>query len=497
MNRSTETIPREGLITVFAYGGRKAHLPLKAPDLIARVISLGPKRLKSQATLLPSTAVRMMARRTKTPYALLMMHHGDVEWGPLALERFVEVARETGSAMVYSDYRERGVQGVLEHPTCEYQEGSIRDDFDFGPVIFMKSAALKTAAQKLGRYQHAGFYALRLGLSRQGGIFRIGEFLSCVRKNPPEHEGEEQFAYLDRRNRRIQRELEDAATRHLKKTGALLRGGRRAVDLLEGEFAAMASVVIPVRNRARTIREAVSSALRQQTDFPYNVLVVDNHSSDGTTDILRMTADRYSRVIHIIPERTDLGIGGCWNEALQHPQCGRFAVQLDSDDLYADETALAQVVKKFLEEKCAMVVGSYRLTDLEKREIPPGVIDHREWTAENGANNALRVNGFGAPRAFFTPVIRRIRFPNVSYGEDYAVGLAIAREYRVGRIFEPIYICRRWEGNTDAGHDVARENAHNSFKDKIRTIEIRARRRKNKMRQRTPHGTIDRATAPV
>ncbi|HXX62704.1 MAG TPA: glycosyltransferase family A protein [Bacteroidota bacterium] len=482
MNPSAEIGPREGLITVFAFGTKKTLLSLKEPDLVARVISLGPKRLTLHATSLPSAAVRMMARRTKTPYALLILQGGELEWGQLALERFVEVARETGSAMVYSDYRERRAQEVLEHPTCEYQEGSIRDDFDFGPVIFMKSVALKAAAREVGAYEHAGFYSLRLGLSRRGGIFRIGEFLTCIRQTGPEREGEKQFSYLDRRNRRIQGELEEAATRHLKKTGAYLRGGRRAVDLLEGEFAAMASVVIPVRNRARTIREAVSSALRQQTDFPYNVLVVDNHSSDGTTDILRMTSDRDSRVVHIIPERTDLGIGGCWNEALQHPQCGRFAVQLDSDDLYESETALARVIEKFLQEKCAMVVGSYRLTDLEKREIPPGVIDHREWTAENGANNALRVNGFGAPRAFFTPVIRRVRFPNVSYGEDYAVGLAIAREFRVGRIFEPIYICRRWEGNTDAGHDLARENAHNSFKDKIRTIEIRARRRKNKMR---------------
>lgn len=481
------------LITAFVMADEMASpaatlTELKGSGLIERVIVLRATKLKAlpgeqrhlrALNLSSSSAMKLVASRTRTPYALLLLRAGAIELGQFALERFTAVARETGSAMIYSDYYERGHTELLAHPTCDYQEGSIRDDFDFGAVVLLDAAALKAAARESGNYRHAGFYALRLELARRRGLFRIGEFLYTSREPDSHASSQKQFDYVDPRNRRVQTEMEEAATRHLKKTGAYLKPGRPRVDLEEGHFALTASVVIPVRNRAHTIGDAVASALRQQAPFPFNVIVVDNHSTDGTTNILSTFAARDSRLVHIVPERTDLGIGGCWNEAVQHGACGRFAVQLDSDDLYLDETTLGRIVDKFRTEKCAMVIGSYRMTDMKLREIPPGVIDHREWTEENGANNALRINGLGAPRAFFTPVLRRVKFPNVSYGEDYAVALAIARDYRIGRIYDPVYICRRWEGNSDAGLDIVRRNANNAYKDKIRTIEIRSRQRKN------------------
>ncbi|HXG01480.1 MAG TPA: glycosyltransferase family A protein, partial [Bacteroidota bacterium] len=313
----------------------------------------------------------------------------------------------------------------------------------------------------------------------------IGECLYACKPIDRRTSGERQFDYVDPKNRQVQIEMERAVSEHLKKIGAFLSPEFQEVDLSEGKFPCEASVIIPVRNRARTIADAVSSALAQQTSFPFNVIVVDNHSSDGTSSILRELAARDQRLIHVIPDRTDLGIGGCWNLAVHHSLCGRFAVQLDSDDLYKDGTTLHRIVETFRAEKCAMVIGSYQMTNFELQEIPPGIIDHREWTPDNGRNNALRVNGLGAPRAFFTPIVRRIKFPNVSYGEDYAVGLAISRDYHIGRIYEPIYLCRRWEGNTDANLDITRINANNFFKDKIRTFEILARQRKNAMASRT------------
>jgi glycosyltransferase involved in cell wall biosynthesis len=320
---------------------------------------------------------------------------------------------------------------------------------------------------------------MRLAIARKRTILRIGEYLYSREEHDVRPSGQKLFDYVDPRNRDVQKEMERAATAHLKKIGAYLAPAFSPLEIGAGRFPVEATVVIPVRDRATTIGDAVSSVLRQQAQFSFNVIVVDNHSTDGTTAILKTFAERDRRVIHVIPSRRDLGIGGCWNEAVHHASCGRFAAQLDSDDMYAGESTLRRIVEAFYEQKCAMVVGSYRMTNMKLEDIPPGVIDHREWTPENGRNNALRINGFGAPRAFFTPVLREVRIPNVSYGEDYAVALAISRHHQIGRIYEPIYLCRRWEGNSDADLDLVKQNTYNAYKDKIRTIEILARQRMN------------------
>ncbi len=423
-----------------------------------------------------SATMRKIAAKTVTPYALLVLHDVALRLGQFALERMASVAGATGEGMVYSDFIEVKGLSPAPHPLIDCQEGSVRDDFDFGSVVALEASALKAAAGEIGDSRHAGFFALRLAVARKKGVFRIAEMLYTKTEPDTRKEGARLFDYVDPKNRVVQLEMEKAVTHHLKKTGGWLKPVRETVDLDEGKFPVTASIVIPVRNRANTIGDAVTSALRQQASFPFNVIVVDNHSTDGTTDILRTFASRDSRLIHIVPEAHDLQIGGCWNEAVHSASCGRFAAQLDSDDLYLDDSTLSRIVDRFRRDRCAMVVGSYRMTDFNLREIPPGVVDHREWTPENGPNNALRVNGFGAPRAFFTPVLRRLNIPNVSYGEDYAVGLAVSRRYRVGRIYEPIYLCRRWDGNSDADPGIAKMNLNNLYKDKIRTIEIRARR---------------------
>jgi hypothetical protein len=326
--------------------------------------------------------------------------------------------------------------------------------------------------------QHAALYQLRLYISRTGRLVHINEYLYTEYEQDTRSSGEKQFDYVDPRNRQIQIEMERACTTHLKEEDAFIdHRTLKAIDTEEGEFPYEATVVIPVKNRAKTIGDAVRSVLEQETDFPFNLIVVDNHSTDGTTEILSQLSIDYSRLTVIPPKRTDLGIGGCWDIAIRHPQCGRYAVQLDSDDLYSDPYTLQRIVDTFRHERCAMVVGSYRLCNFALETLPPGIIDHREWTEENGMNNALRINGLGAPRAFYTPVIREIGFPNVSYGEDYAVGIAISRTYRLGRIYEPIYLCRRWEGNSDAALSPERVAAHNHYKDSLRTQEIRARKK--------------------
>ncbi len=325
----------------------------------------------------------------------------------------------------------------------------------------------------------AGLFAVRLALSRRRAIARIGEFLYSKIEADVRRSGQKLFDYVDPRNRQVQIDMERAATRHLKAIDAYLKPDFKPANIRHGAFPVEATVVIPVRNRVRTIADAVQSVLRQAPSFPFNLIIVDNHSTDGTTEILRSFALQDDRVIHLIPVREDLGIGGCWNEAVHDPRCGRFAVQLDSDDLYKDETTLQQIVNVFHRERCAMVIGTYQMTNFDLQEIPPGIIDHREWTPDNGPNNALRINGLGAPRAFFTPILRQIKIPNVSYGEDYALGLAISREYRIGRIYEPIYLCRRWEGNSDADLDIATLNGFNVYKDTLRTLEILARQQKN------------------
>jgi hypothetical protein len=459
-------------LAAFPQIGRVVLLSPKGVSPVAGVATLRTDALQSGET------IRRIADETDTEYVLLVLAESDVEFGRFSLQRFADVARATGAGLLYSDYVERRGAERTPHPVIQYQQGSLRDDFDFGPVMIFDAGALRSAIGRTSResYRFAGLYAARLGIARSRSITRIPEPLYAV-TGDRRRQDENHFAYVNPRNRAVQVEMEHAVTAHLKKIGAYVSPAASPVNLNEGDFPVRASVIIPVRNRAGTIGDAVSSALRQSVPFSFNVLVVDNHSTDGTTQIVRTFAERDGRVIHHIPEREGLGIGGCWNEAVHHLQCGRFAVQLDSDDVYADETTLMKVVDTFYAEKCGMVVGSYRVTNMKLEELPPGVIDHREWTEENGRNNALRVNGFGAPRAFFTPLIRRTPFPDVSYGEDYAAGLAISRAHRVGRIYEPIYLCRRWEGNSDANIDITRLNAFNAYKDTIRTMELQMRQR--------------------
>lgn len=434
------------------------------------------------SSLYAARTLHTIAARAATPYALLVLHDTAIEFGEFALERMLGVAERTASGLVYSDYHDLAGDRRLAHPVIEYQPGSLRDDFNFGSVLCFDAKALKAAAAatRSPRYEFAGLYSLILALSRRHPITRIAESLYGKAEQDVRKSGEKQFDYVDPKQRATQIEMECAITEHLKRIGAWLKPRFKSINLDEGRFDHEASVIIPVKNRVKTIGDAVASALKQQADFPFNVIVVDNHSTDGTTDLLRALAEKDSRLVHLIPARQDLLIGGCWDEAVMHPACGRFAVQLDSDDLYRDETTLRQVVEVFRREHCAMVVGSYRMTNFNLEEIPPGVVDHREWTPENGPNNALRINGLGAPRAFYTPLLRRVKLPNVSYGEDYSVVLAISREFKVGRIYEPIYLVRRWEGNSDADLDVARQNAFNFYKDKLRTFELIARQRLNR-----------------
>ncbi len=400
--------------------------------------------------------------------------------GYLALERFAEVAEYTGADMLYSDYYELIDGQRRKHPVIDCQAGALRDDFDFGPVQVFRSDAFKKAVSGMDEeYSFGAMYDLRL---RMRNIVHIGEFLYTGEETDLRKSGEKQFDYVNPRNREVQIEMENICTAYLKRIGAFLAPGAKSVEMNASEgvgvtasdgFGVTASVIIPVFNRVRTVKDAVLSALSQECDFEYNVIVVDNHSSDGTSKVLEEIED--PRLVVIVPERDDLGIGGCWNLAVHDARCGIYAVQLDSDDVYKDGTALQKVIDVFRKEKCAMVIGAYEMTDFNMKLLPPGVIDHKEWTDANGKNNALRINGLGAPRAFYVPLLREINFPNVSYGEDYAVGLRISREYRIGRIYEPIYCCRRWEGNSDAALDITRVNANNFYKDSVRTWELKAR----------------------
>jgi hypothetical protein len=445
--------------------------------------------------LYSSATMHAIASTVKTPYTILQIHDTEMEFGQFALERMVSVAEATGAGFVYSDYYDMKGGKRYPHPVNDYQSGSIRDDFDFGSLLLLDSGLVKSASEgtRTDAYRFAGLYELRLWIARRQLPIRIGEFLYTRIERDVRKTGEKQFDYVDPKNRAVQMEMEQVATHHLKQVGAYLEPVFTEVNLDEAGFRNEASVIIPVRNRVKTIADAVQTVLRQNARFPYNLIVVDNHSTDGTTDILKEFAAKNSAVVHLVPEREDLGIGGCWNEAVHHPACGRFAVQLDSDDLYRDETTLRRIVETFRREKCAMVVGTYQMVNFDLQEIPPGIIDHREWTPDNGRNNALRINGLGAPRAFYTPVLRSINVPNVSYGEDYAVGLAISRDYQIGRMYEPVYLCRRWEGNSDADLEIGKLNTYNAYKDKIRTLEILARQRKN---ARTGSSALQSGSAP-
>ena len=506
-------------------------------DIAGAMTIPGVSQLTIERELRSSASLRQVAARSSAPFVVLVTKAADITLGEGAVERMMQAACDTGAAMVYADhytaklgsfthYERLECRAEKKHPLIDYQTGSIRDDFDFGPLLLLRGDLLRQWAQETAdgpQYEYAGLYDLRLWLSRHGELLHLNETLYTVApavpavpetpvvptvptasaasttpaatvspatpSAPPAPPTEQQFDYVNPANREVQIEMEQAATAHLKAIGALVDpSAYTPVDLHEQDFDVEASVIIPVYNREKTIADAVNSALSQQTTFPFNVIVVDNHSTDGTTAILssmlrlsRNTPNGLSRnttnggLIHLQPDRHDLGIGGCWNMAVNDPRCGRFAVQLDSDDLYSSPTTLQRIVDAFYEQQAAMIVGSYRICDFDLQTLPPGLIAHREWTDENGPNNALRINGLGAPRAFFTPLLREFQLPNTSYGEDYAMGLRFSRQYRIGRIYDELYLCRRWGGNSDSNLSQERINANNLYKDRLRTIEIKAR----------------------
>ena len=440
----------------------------------------------SGVSLRTTDTLRSIAEAVSEKFILLYTKDHPLEMGMFALDRILAIAEDTGADMLYADHYElvTGEDGVAlrkRHPLIACQKGALRDDFDFGSVLVFRSSSFKRAVRAMETdYEFGALYDLRL---RMKNIVHISEFLYTEIETDTRKSGEKLFDYVDPKNRDVQIEMEKVCTAHLKRIGAWLEPKFKDPDINGFErvdFNVKASVVIPVFNRIRTVKDAVASALSQKTDFPYNVIVVDNHSTDGTTGILEEIAAANPDLVHLVPARHDLGIGGCWNLAVHHELCGEYAVQLDSDDVYSGPDTLQKIVDAFSEQKCAMVVGTYQMTDFQMNPIPPGVIDHKEWTEDNGRNNALRINGLGAPRAFWTPLLRTINLPNTSYGEDYALGLRISREYRIGRIYDVLYCCRRWDGNSDAALDIDKVNANNLYKDRIRTWELEARIRMNR-----------------
>jgi len=437
-----------------------------------------PKYVSSTA------AVRELFTSTSAQYLLLNISGRETEFTEDALNRMLDAAKAAGAGMVYSDYiKMTGADSIIPAPLIDIQSGSLRDDFDFGAIVLVTRAGIDAYLSRTDLYEShcGGFYQMRLAIQDALPIVRVPQPLYTVTETDLRTSGQKQFDYVNPSNRSIQIEMEKICTEHLKHIGGYLKPGfGKKVDSDDGIFPVETSVIIPVRNRARTIADAVKSALSQKSDNSYNVIVVDNHSTDGTTQILSELANADSRLVHIIPERIDLGIGGCWNLAINDARCGRYAVQLDSDDLYSSPDTLQKVIDKFREGGYSMVIGSYRMCNFNLETLPPGIIDHREWTDENGPNNALRINGLGAPRAFYTPVVRQIGFPNVSYGEDYAVAIRIAGEYRIGRIFDELYLCRRWEGNSDAALSAEKVNQNNLYKDSLRTAELERRINRNR-----------------
>jgi hypothetical protein len=434
--------------------------------------------------------LRLILAEIQTKYFLLLPRAQQTSIEPEALERILGRAESTKAGLVYSDFYDESKDGKALHPLNDYQLGSIRDDFDFGPMILFAVPAVRKAVEKYGLIRgvkFAGLYDLRLKVTIDHSVYHLQEPLCSMSGNVGAIRElrlqEKIFAYVDPRNEAVQKEMETVFTDYLKKIGAYLPPNLREVEQTPESFSVEVSVVIPVLNRKETIAEAVKSALSQETDFAFNVIAVDNHSTDGTTVVLSHLTRHSPSVQHIIPKRTDLGIGGCWNEALRHEACGRYGVQLDSDDLYSSSRTLQKMVDMLRQGNYAMVIGSYTPVNFGLEEIPPGLIDHREWTDENGHNNALRINGLGAPRAFNTGLMRKIGFLNVNYGEDYAAALRICREYRIGRIYESLYLCRRWSGNTDATLSVEEANRNDAFKDRIRTDEILARQKMLRQRE--------------
>ena len=435
--------------------------------------------LLSGVSLRETQTLKEIAEAVSEKYILIYTKDLPLEMGMFALDRILSIADDTNADMLYADHYRTAGGERRKHPVIDCQKGALRDDFDFGSVLVFRSSSFRKAVRAMEQdYQWGALYDLRL---RMKNIVHINEYLYTEVETDGRKSGEKQFDYVDPKNRAVQIEMEKICTEHLKRIGAWLPPMFKEVTFGTGEQCGVtASVIIPVFNRVKTVKDAVESALAQKCDFPFNVIVVDNHSTDGTTELLTEMAQKDSRLVHMIPAKYDLGIGGCWNLAVHDPSCGEFAVQLDSDDVYSGPDTLSKIVSAFHNQNCAMVVGTYQMTDFDMNPIPPGVIDHKEWTEENGRNNALRVNGLGAPRAFWTPLLRTLNLPNTSYGEDYALGLRISREYRIGRIYDVLYCCRRWEGNSDAALDVDKVNANNLYKDRIRTWELEARIRMKK-----------------
>jgi len=477
-------IPFESAIQV-----KETIKSLKESPLVKKIYLLSADNTEHQIndcefiridTLSSTDTIKKIAEKSTAEYTLLYTKFADLRLGLFALDRMLQIAGDSRAGLVYADHYQIIDNEKKNNPLVTYQKGSLRDDFNFGSVFLYKSDKLKDAALRMDKeYEFAGLYDLRLKVSQISGIVHINEFLYTEIENDTRKSGEKVFDYVDPKNRAVQIEMEGACTAHLKAIGAYLEPEFKTVDFSKVDFKYEASVIIPVKNRIRTITDAIQSVLKQKTTFRFNLIVIDNYSTDGTTEAIdELASDK--RLIHIIPENKELGIGGCWNAGVHHPDCGKFAVQLDSDDVYSDENTLQKIVDAFYEQNCAMVVGSYMLTDFNMKMIPPGVIDHKEWTPDNGRNNALRINGLGAPRAFYTPLLREIKVPNTSYGEDYALGLYFSREYQIGRIYDVLYLCRRWEDNSDASLDIVKMNAHNTYKDRIRTWELEARIALNK-----------------
>lgn len=457
---------------------------LRASELVNKIYLIAPKisnvcipgcELISVNNFQSTQAMKAIAAHSDVPYTLLYTKPTELKLGQFALERMVQVMEMTQAGMTYADHFQQidGTQKTA--PVIDYQLGSLRDDFDFGSVLLFQSDVFKKAVKSSKEnYQYAGLYDLRLKISQKNKLEHINEYLYTEIENDHRKSGEKQFDYVNPKNREVQIEMEKVCTNHLKAIGGYLAPDFQPINFSSSTFDVEASVIIPVRNRIRTIKDAVRSALCQQTSFPFNVIVIDNHSTDGTTEALReLSADK--RLIHVIPEKEDLGIGGCWNVGVHHEKCGKFSIQLDSDDVYKDEHTLQIMVDAFYQQNCAMVIGTYMMTDFNMNEIAPGIIDHKEWTPENGRNNALRINGLGAPRAFFTPLLREINVPNTSYGEDYALGLRISRDYQIGRVYDVVYLCRRWEGNSDAALPIEKVNQNNIYKDRLRSWELQKR----------------------
>ena len=423
-------------------------------------------------------------KKLSCKYLLLITDKEKITCDELSLRCLLKTAEKKRAGITYSDFIRQKGNNLIPNPLIDYQQGSIRDDFNFGHLLLFSCPAVKSALQKYGSLPaevDAALYDLRLKISIDHELIHVPEFLYTVSIKKQKiikisgRQTEAHFAYVAKENFIRQKKLEKVATNYLRRIRAYLPSRIKNTNKEQDAFQWKVSVVIPVLNRKKTIADALASALGQKTNFPFNVIVVDNHSTDGTTEILNKFVKKYPHVHQIIPSRRDLGIGGCWNEAIYSPHCGRYVVQLDSDDLYSSPQTLQKIVNALRRGRYAMVVGSYTLVNERLKTIPPGLIDHREWTRKNGHNNLLRVNGIGAPRAFDSSVIRQIGFPNVSYGEDYAVALRITREYKIGRIYENLYLCRRWKNNTDAGLSMEKQNLNDFYKDKLRTAEIKAR----------------------